>query len=89
MFTPAMFVMQTLTDEFRGHYSQMWLSMINADIVGMKRHAEAMNVGHLYGLFACILTARSWTALRSGISRHQFSEAEVGIIDIGHVTAFV
>nr|KAG5698084.1 hypothetical protein BaRGS_031774 [Batillaria attramentaria] len=35
---------QTLTDDFRVNYSKMWLAMINADIEGMKKYAEAMNV---------------------------------------------
>ncbi|KAK7103933.1 aarF domain-containing protein kinase 1-like [Littorina saxatilis] len=67
---------QTLTDDFRVHYSKMWLAMINADVEGMKRHADAMNVGHMFGLFACMLTARSWKALQAGISIHEFTEAE-------------
>lgn len=58
----------------------MWLSMINADVEGMKRYAEAMNVGNLFGLFACMLTARSWKALEKGISKHEFTETEVSHI---------
>lgn len=67
---------QTLTDDFRVNYSKMWLAMINADEEGMKRHAKAMNVGPMYGLFACMLTARSWKALSSGISKHELTETE-------------
>ena len=54
--------------------------MINADVEGMKRHADAMNVGHVFGLFACMLSARSWKALQAGIGKYEFSEAEVGVI---------
>ena len=54
--------------------------MINADVEGMKQHAEAMNVGHVFGLFACMLTARSWKALQAGIGKHEFTEAEVGVV---------
>ena len=54
--------------------------MINADVDGMKRHADAMNVGHVFGLFACMLSARSWKALQAGIGKYEFSEAEVGVL---------
>ena len=70
-------MLQTLTDDFRVHYSKMWLAMINADVNGMKKHAEAMNVGQFYGLFACMLTARSWKSLTTGITKKEFSDAEV------------
>ncbi|CAL1548366.1 unnamed protein product [Lymnaea stagnalis] len=67
---------QTLTDEFRMHYSKMWMAMINADVEGMKTYAAALNVGDLYGLFACMLTARSWEALEAGIDRKEFTHEE-------------
>ncbi|KAH9507182.1 putative aarF domain-containing protein kinase 1 [Bulinus truncatus] len=67
---------QTLTDEFRMHYSQMWLAMINADIEGMKTHASALNVGDLFGLFACMLSARSWKAIKAGIDKNKFTAEE-------------
>ncbi|XP_025104932.1 uncharacterized aarF domain-containing protein kinase 1-like [Pomacea canaliculata] len=67
---------QKLDDDLRIHYSKMWLAMINADVEGMKRHAEALNVGHLFGLFACMLTARSWKALQAGIGKHEFTDIE-------------
>ena len=53
--------------------------MINADIEGIKQHAEALNVGDLYGLFACMLSARSWEALQAGIDRNQFTAEEVSL----------
>jgi aarF domain-containing kinase len=72
--------LQTLTDDFRIHYSKMWLAMINADVEGMRRHADAMNVGHMFGLFACMLSARSWNSLTAGITKNEFSEAEVPVL---------
>ncbi|XP_035824721.1 aarF domain-containing protein kinase 1 [Aplysia californica] len=67
---------QTLTDDFRVEYSKMWMSMINADVEGMKQHATALNVGDLFGLFACMLSARSWDALLAGIDKHEFTVEE-------------
>ncbi|XP_041354030.1 aarF domain-containing protein kinase 1-like isoform X2 [Gigantopelta aegis] len=67
---------QMLTDDFRMNYSKLWISLINADVDGIKKYAEAMNCGNLHGLFACMLTARSWKAVSAGIDKHEFSEAE-------------
>ncbi|XP_070578441.1 aarF domain-containing protein kinase 1-like [Ptychodera flava] len=67
---------QTLTDDFRLNYSLMWQSLINADIEGIKKHSQALGAGELYGLFACMLTARSWTAVTTGIDKVQHSDAE-------------
>nr|KAI8740786.1 aarF domain-containing protein kinase 1 [Biomphalaria glabrata] len=67
---------QTLTDDFRMHYSKMWLAMINADVEGMKTHATALNVGDLFGLFACMLTARSWKSLTEGIDKKKLTPEE-------------
>ena len=55
----------------------MWISLINADMDGIKKYAKAMNCENLHGLFACMLTARSWKAVSAGIDKHEFSEAEV------------
>ena len=55
----------------------MWMAMINADVEGIKKHAEALNVGDFYGLFACMLAARSWEALQAGIDKQEFTTEEV------------
>ncbi|CAG5115789.1 unnamed protein product [Candidula unifasciata] len=77
---------QTLTDDFRVHYSKMWMAMINADTEGMKTHATALNVGDLYILFACMLTARSWESLQAGIDKRDLTNEEQQYIreGIGH-----
>ncbi|BFZ11791.1 hypothetical protein BsWGS_14830 [Bradybaena similaris] len=71
---------QTLTDDFRMHYSKMWMAMINADTEGMKTHAAALNVGDLYILFACMLTARSWESLQVGIDKRILTSEETQMI---------
>ncbi|XP_064602704.1 aarF domain-containing protein kinase 1-like [Liolophura sinensis] len=67
---------QSLTDEFRVNYSKLWMSLINADQKGIKHYSSLMNAGDLYPLFACMLTARSWTAVSSGIANKEFSAKE-------------
>ncbi|XP_033735556.1 aarF domain-containing protein kinase 1-like [Pecten maximus] len=67
---------QSLTDDFRLHYCKMWMAMINADVEGIKEHAIALNVGDLYGLFACMLAARSWSSITSGMGNTKITQDE-------------
>ncbi|XP_055957361.1 aarF domain-containing protein kinase 1 [Patella vulgata] len=73
-------IYQSLTDEFRLNYCKLWMSLIKADVDGIKKYAEAMNAGHLSGLFACMLTARSWDSVTKGIDKSQVSESEADVI---------
>ncbi|KAL5008761.1 hypothetical protein ScPMuIL_014342 [Solemya velum] len=67
---------QTLTDDFRVNYSKMWLSIIRRDTDGIRKYANAMNAGELYELFACMLTARSWDSIVSGVDKTEYTEKE-------------
>ncbi|OWF52261.1 uncharacterized aarF domain-containing protein kinase 1-like [Mizuhopecten yessoensis] len=67
---------QSLTDDFRLHYCKMWMAMINADVEGIKEHATALNAGDFYGLFACMLAARSWSSITSGMRNRKVTEEE-------------
>ncbi|XP_060079733.1 aarF domain-containing protein kinase 1-like [Ylistrum balloti] len=67
---------QSLTDDFRLHYCKMWMAMINADVEGIKEHATALNAGDLYGLFACMLSARSWSSITSGMGNTKITREE-------------
>ncbi|XP_022103707.1 uncharacterized aarF domain-containing protein kinase 1-like isoform X3 [Acanthaster planci] len=60
---------QSLTDEFRMNYANFWQSIIAADIDGIKKFSEALGAGDMYALFACMLTARSWDVVTTGIDR--------------------
>ena len=68
---------QTLTDKFRVHYGKLWLSLIRADINGISKYSAKLGVGNLFGLFACMVTGRSWTAVSQGIDKMKFSKEEV------------
>uniref|UniRef100_T1HSR5 Protein kinase domain-containing protein n=1 Tax=Rhodnius prolixus TaxID=13249 RepID=T1HSR5_RHOPR len=67
-----------LSDNVRKEYSGLWLSILNKDMVGMKKHSAALGVGSLYGLFACMVSGRSWNAIESGITitKHSVKEKE-------------
>ena len=70
-------IFQQLTDEFRLHYSQFWSSILKADLEGMKKNADHLGVGELYGLFACMVTGRSWNSIQKGIDKSEKNAAEV------------
>ena len=47
-----------LSNKFRYDYSDFWLAIINRDVDQIKAAADKLGVGELYGLFACMVTAR-------------------------------
>ena len=49
-----------LSNKFRYDYSDFWLAIINRDVDQIKAAADKLGVGELYGLFACMVTARCW-----------------------------
>lgn len=55
----------------------MWLSLMNADVKGVEYWGRKLGVGDLYGLLACIITARSWTAVTKGIEKFKTTSEEV------------
>ncbi|XP_072032630.1 aarF domain-containing protein kinase 1-like [Amphiura filiformis] len=67
---------QTLTDEFRWNYSHLWLALIRADLDNIKQYGQALGAGELYPLFACMLTARSWNSVTTGIDKVTPNQAE-------------
>lgn len=78
-----------ISDKVRTEYSGLWLSILDKDMKGMKKHGEALGVGPLYDLFACMVAGRSWTAIQSGItqSKHTVREKEQFQHDIPIVLA--
>ena len=74
---PNFSMFQTLTEDFRLNYCGLWQSILKADVEGIKQYSEKMGVGRLYPLFACIVTARSWKAVSSGLDKETFTQEEV------------
>jgi len=56
------------------------MCLIEADMAGVKKYSTRLNVGHLYPLFACMLTARSWNSIQAGIDRKGVTAAEVWLV---------
>lgn len=67
---------QTLTDDFRINYCKLWISIIQTDLKGIEKYSKMLNVGRLYPLFACMLTARSWEAVTHGIDTKEVTDKE-------------
>ena len=68
--------LQQLTNDFRLNYAQFWLSILQADLDGIKQYADVLGVGQLYGLFACMVSGRSWGSIQKGIDKAEKNAAE-------------
>ncbi|XP_073248183.1 aarF domain-containing protein kinase 1-like isoform X2 [Porites lutea] len=71
---------ETLSSDFRVQYCKMWQALIRSDIDGVKQSSEALGVGEMYGLLACILTARSWDVVTTGIDQGPVTDHEAELI---------
>ncbi|KAK4325348.1 hypothetical protein Pmani_004064 [Petrolisthes manimaculis] len=58
-----------LTNDFRLKYSNLWMSILNADLDSIQKYGNQLGVGELYGLFACMVTGRSWNSISQGIDK--------------------
>ncbi|PAA74449.1 hypothetical protein BOX15_Mlig000296g7, partial [Macrostomum lignano] len=65
-----------LTPDFRLSYCRLWRAIIDGDLAGIRASADSLGCGHLYGLFACMVSGRSWRAVSAGVSRSEFSTEE-------------
>ncbi|CAB1431424.1 unnamed protein product [Pleuronectes platessa] len=68
---------QILKPDFRLDYCRLWQALINSDMSKVERYSRRLGAGDLYPLFACVLTARSWTAVNAGISSVPVTNSEV------------
>lgn len=59
-----------LSNEFRSNYSNLWLALIQANMESIKRYATDLGVGELYGVLACVVSGRPWSAVKRGITEH-------------------
>ncbi|XP_026141869.1 aarF domain-containing protein kinase 1 [Carassius auratus] len=67
---------QVLNQDFRLDYCRLWQSLIKGDLKGIERYSRRLGSGDLYPLFACVLTARSWTSVNTGISQTPVTQSE-------------
>ncbi|VDD87253.1 unnamed protein product [Enterobius vermicularis] len=65
-----------LPDDFRIKYSKLWLAILKPDQDAIKVYATEMGVGDLFGLFACMVTRRTWKAVVKGVNRSTLGEDE-------------
>ncbi|XP_036398543.1 aarF domain-containing protein kinase 1 [Megalops cyprinoides] len=67
---------QVLNQDFRLNYCRLWQALMKADMQGIERYSRRLGVGDMYPLFACVLTARSWTSVNAGISQTPITNSE-------------
>lgn len=68
---------QEITSDFRVNYCKMWQAIISGDVDGIKKHSEKMGVGDQYGIFACMLSARTWDTVVRGMKKTPLLQDEV------------
>jgi len=87
-----------LSSQFRYNYADFWSAIIRRDVEGIKAAADTLGVGDLYGLFACMVTARSWNTIQKGVEVSEKNKSELDEIkqnaarymkEIADVLAFV
>jgi len=87
-----------LSNKFRYDYADFWHAIINRDVEAIKATADNLGVGSLYGLFACMVTARSWSSIQKGLdvapkTASESAEIKANVIkyfkEIADVLAFV
>ena len=71
---------QTLTDDFRIDYCNLWLALINGDVEEIKTLSARLGAADMYGLLACMVAGRSWDSIQGGVGTSTKSEAEMNEI---------
>uniref|UniRef100_A0AAY4A2X9 AarF domain-containing protein kinase 1 n=1 Tax=Denticeps clupeoides TaxID=299321 RepID=A0AAY4A2X9_9TELE len=67
---------QVLNPDFRMDYCRLWQGLIKADMKAVEKYSRRLGAGDLFPLFACVLTARSWTSVNTGISQTPVTNSE-------------
>ncbi|KAH7703547.1 atypical/ABC1/ABC1-B protein kinase, partial [Aphelenchoides avenae] len=67
---------QTLQDDFRVDYCHFWLALLKPDKDEIHRICTKFGIGEFYGLFSCIVTARSWQSVTQGIQNTKVEHEE-------------
>lgn len=67
---------QSLSASFRYNYAKIWMSILEQDIKKLETLTQNFNVGEYFGLFACIITGRSWESINQGIDRTNYTHNE-------------
>ncbi|XP_007904200.1 aarF domain-containing protein kinase 1 [Callorhinchus milii] len=67
---------QTLEEEFRLNYCHLWRSLIQADMKKIEKYSRDLGAGDLFPLFACMVSARSWSSITKGIDQIPVTKKE-------------
>ncbi|XP_055343434.1 aarF domain-containing protein kinase 1-like [Paramacrobiotus metropolitanus] len=72
----------TIPEHIRLAYAKMWIAILNADIANMRVHAKELGVEEWFDLLACMLTARSWKGVSTGVQASSISPDELEAIKV-------
>jgi aarF domain-containing kinase len=53
------------------------MAIIEKDVKKIEQLTERFNVKEYYGMFACIVSGRSWDSINKGIVDNKYTDAEV------------
>ncbi|CAL8285541.1 unnamed protein product [Lota lota] len=67
---------QELQPGFRLDYCRLWQALITSDMGSVERYSRRLGAGELFPLFACMLTARSWNSVNTGITSTPVTQSE-------------
>uniref|UniRef100_T1IWN6 Protein kinase domain-containing protein n=1 Tax=Strigamia maritima TaxID=126957 RepID=T1IWN6_STRMM len=67
---------QTLSEDFRMKYCNLWLALISANVERIKQASGALGVHEFYGLLAAMVAARSWSSIQHGIEKKKLTATE-------------
>lgn len=59
------------------NYCRLWQALISDDQAAIRQSCEELQAGSLYRLLACMVTARAWANIETGITNSNRSHMEV------------
>ncbi|XP_046656352.1 aarF domain-containing protein kinase 1-like [Daphnia pulicaria] len=65
-----------LPTEFRENYAKLWMSIIRSNVHEIEEVSEKLGVKELHGIFACMVSGRSWNAILGGIDQRKKTSEE-------------
>ncbi|KAI9553170.1 hypothetical protein GHT06_021064 [Daphnia sinensis] len=60
-----------LPAEFRENYAKLWMSIIRSNVHEIEEVSEKLGVKGFHGIFACMVSGRSWNAILGGIDKQK------------------
>jgi aarF domain-containing kinase len=76
LFLFYLLFIQQLPTEFRENYAKLWMSIIRSNVRDIEEVSEKLGVKGFHGIFACMVSGRSWNAILGGIDKQKKTSEE-------------